>query len=95
MNGHPPAGAIVPSVALALAPKVMAQELAPVADSVHRPARLVGGAAGAPPVGAALLGGLFEELLSHEKRSPPLQAASSAVEARIRSVAMRVAIKWD
>jgi hypothetical protein len=74
----------------------MAQELAPVADSVHRPARLVGGAAGAaPPAGAALLGGLLEELLSHENRSPPLQAASSAVEAKIRSGAIRVGMNRD
>jgi hypothetical protein len=68
----------------------MAQELAPVDDSVHRPARLVGGAAGEAAAGAALLGALLEELLSHEKRSPPLQAASSVVEAKIRSVAIRV-----
>jgi hypothetical protein len=76
-----------------LAPNVIAQELAPVADSVHRPARLVGGAAGAPPAGAAALGGLLEELLSHEKRSPPLQAASSAVEVKIRNVATRFVMK--
>jgi hypothetical protein len=65
-----------------------------VADSVHRPARLTGGAAAAePPGGAPPLGGLFEELLSQEKRSLPLQAASNAVEARMRTVAMRVAMK--
>ena len=66
-----------------------------MAESVHRPARLTGGAAAAePPGGAVALGGLFEELLlSHEKRSLPLQAASSAVEARMRTVAMRVAMK--
>jgi hypothetical protein len=74
----------------------MAQEPPPVADSVHRPARLTGGVAAAEPLaGAAPLGGLFEELLSHEKRSLPLQAASSAVEARMRTVAIRVAMKRD
>jgi hypothetical protein len=72
----------------------MAQEPVPVDDSVHRPARLTGGAAATePPAGAAPLGGLFDELLSHEKRSPPLQAASIAVEARMRTVAKRFAMK--
>jgi hypothetical protein len=72
----------------------MVQELVPVDDSVHRPARLRGGAAAAELAGAALAGGLLEELPSNEKRSlPPLQAASSAVQTRSGRVAMRDAMK--
>jgi hypothetical protein len=71
----------------------MAQELVPVDESVHRPARLSGGATVGEPLAAAPpLGGLLEEPLSHVKRSLPLQAASSAVQARIERVAMRVAM---
>ncbi len=62
-------------------------------ESVHRPARLRGGAtAGEPLADAPPLGGLLDEPLSHVKRSLPLQAASSAVQARIERVAMRVAM---
>jgi hypothetical protein len=71
----------------------MAQELVPVDESVHRPARLRGGATVGEPLAAAPpLGGLLEEPLSHVKRSLLLQAASSAVQARIERVAMRVAM---
>ena len=99
MNGQPPAGAMVPSVAFAVAPNVMAQELVPVDESVHRPARLRGGAtAGEPLAAAPPPDGLLDEPLSHVKRSlPPLQAASSAVQARIERAAMRAAMDagWD
>src|ERR1700722_3603059 len=90
---------MVPSVAFAVAPNVMAQELVPVDESVHRPARLRGGAtAGEPLAAAPPPDGLLDEPLSHVKRSlPPLQAASSAVQARIERAAMRAAMDtgWD
>jgi hypothetical protein len=63
-----------------------------VDESVHRPARLRGGATGEPLAAAPALAGLLGEPLSHVKRSLPLQAASSAVQARIESAAMRVAM---
>jgi len=61
-------------------------------ESVHRPARLRGGATGEPLAAAPALGGLLGVPLSHVKRSPPLQAASSAVQARVERAAMRVAM---
>ena len=85
---------MVPSVAFGVVPNVMSQELVPVDESVHRPARLRGGAtAGEPLADAPPLGGLLDEPpLSNVNRSLPLQAASSAVQARIERVAMRVAM---
>jgi hypothetical protein len=83
---------MVPSVAFALAPKVMVQELAPVDESVHRPARLTDGATAAALLAGAPPGGGLFELLSSEKRSLPLQAASSAAQSRIGMVAMRDAM---
>jgi len=87
---------MLPSVAFGLAPNVMAQAPVPVDESVHRPARLRGGTTAAELAGAALAGGLLEELPSSEKRSlPPLQAASSAVQTRIETVATRDAMKCE
>src|SRR5579859_5568364 len=74
---------MVPSAACGWAPKVMAQEPAPGDDSVHLPARLVGGAT---PAGAA-----FIAVLSAAGRSV-VQQPASRVAARTRRVAKRMAI---
>ena len=94
MNGHPPAGAIVPSVASGeLAPKVIAHELEPVADSVHRPARFTGGGLAAGPAGTLLAeGGLSEP--PNIARSLPLQAASNVAQTIAGRAARRTAMVW-
>src|SRR5262249_11175990 len=73
---------MVPSAASGCAPNVMAQEPAPVADSVHLPARLTGGGAGTGPLGAAAVCTAARSLLQ--------QPASRTVDNRIAKVAERV-----
>jgi len=66
----------VPSVASGLAPKVIAQDVEPEAESVHRPARLTGGGVAAGPAAGLVLGGLSDPPIVM-MRSLPLQAASN------------------
>ena len=84
---------IVPSVASGeLAPKVIAHEPEPVADSVHRPARLIGGGLAAGPAGALAGGGLSEP--PSVMRSLPLQARSVDAQTIAGRVARRKAMMW-
>ena len=83
----------MPSVASGLlAPNVIAHDVEPVAESVHRPARFTGGGLAAEPVGAALVlaGGLSDP--PSVMRSLPLQAASNNAQAVTGRVMRRQAM---
>ena len=83
----------MPSVASGvLAPNVIAHDVDPVAESVHRPARFTGGGLAAEPAGAALVlaGGLSDP--PSIMRSLPLQAASKHAQATTGRVRRRQAM---
>lgn len=82
----------MPSVASGLlAPNVIAHEVEPVAESVHRPAMLAGGDLAAGPAGAALVAGGLSDPPS-VMRSLPLQAASNHAQATTGRVRGRQAM---
>ena len=84
---------MVPSVASGLlAPNVIAHDVDPVAESVHRPARFTGGGLAAEPAGAALVlaGGLSDP--PSVMRSLPLQAASNNAQPMTEGVMRRQAM---
>ena len=84
----------MPSVASGeLAPNVIAHELEPVAESVHRPARFTGGGLAAGPAGAgALAGGGLSEPPPKIVRSLPLQATSNDAQTIAGRAARRKAM---
>ena len=82
----------MPSVASGLlAPNVIAHDVEPVAESVHRPAMLTGGGLAAGPAGAALAAGGLSDPLSVMRSLPP-QAASNHAQAMTGRVRRRQAM---
>jgi hypothetical protein len=85
---------MVPSVASGLTPNVIAHDPVPVDESVHRPAKPVGGGmARGPLAGAAGIADPAGAPLFMPRRSLSLQAASNALQTRTEMVAKRAAMK--
>jgi len=88
LNGQPPAGAIVPSVTSAwVAPNVIVQDPAPIADRVHFPAMVTGGTVAAGPVATGELSAAGRSVLQQPASSIEMERRS-AIDA-VRN-AMRV-----
>ncbi|MGC2179797.1 MAG: hypothetical protein WA650_16405 [Bradyrhizobium sp.] len=86
----------MPSVASGLfAPKVILQDVEPVAAKVHRPAKFTGGGLAAGPAGAGLAAGALSDPPPNVMRSPPLQAASSNAQTTAGREATRKAMAND
>jgi hypothetical protein len=81
---------MVPSVESCwLVPNVIPHELLPVAESVHRPARLTGGAMARGPLLAGAAGAAVTPI-----RSLSLQAASNAAQTMIGAAAKRISMTY-